>query len=333
MKVNGQSGFSLLELVMAVLLTVGLLGAVFMMMSRNQEVYVGESNVTDMNQNIRVAMDMLTRDLQTAGMGLPRPNSSFASIYYTEGANNAPDSLLIINGDPFAPAADVDERPSGGGEFLCSLPPDVVATGSGSSVQFSYIGKDKQLKPIYRSYSADPRFYICYDDTKARLLSLTQAGTITGEGATQQLRLLHNQSNYKNPAGTFGSALDTGEPEYGNAKIALLGSMTTYRLNSNSRELERTEDLNNWYTVARGITNFQIQYRIISRDAGGNLVESVTSAPADRKNIRAVEITISAETPDLMPSSKGYRQATHRFEVAPRNLNLLNNTNLSSNLN
>lgn len=332
MKVKGQSGFSLLELVVAMLLTVGLLGAVFVLMNRNQEIYVGESNVTDMNQNIRVAMDMLTRDVQTAGMGLPRPNSSFASVFYTDGANGASDALLIINGDPFAPSADVDDRPSSG-EFLCSVPPDVIVTGTGSSAQFSYLGKDRQPKPLYRPFSSDPRYYICYDDTKARVLSLAQGGTITGAGATQQLRLLYNTGNYKNPSALFGSTLDTAEPEYANAKIALLGNMITYRLNRESRELERTEDMVDWYVVARGITDFQMQYRVISRDASGNSVELVSSAPAERRNVRSVEITISAETPDFAPGDKGYRQATHRFEVAPRNLNLLNNTNLSSNLN
>jgi hypothetical protein len=76
-----------------------------------------------------------------------------------------------------------------------------------------------------------------------------------------------------------------------------------------------------------------MRYRVVSRNGAGQIVETVTDAPAERKNIRAVEITISAETPDLDANDKGYRQVTHKFEVAPRNFNLLNNTNLSSNLN
>jgi Tfp pilus assembly protein PilW len=333
MKTNNENGFSLLELTVAMLLTVGILGAVFALMNRNQEIYVGESNVTDMNQNVRLAMDLLTRDIQSAGMGLPRTNGSFAAIYYKDGANQTPDSLLILNGDPFAPAAEVKTYTASSSEFLCLPPTGLTTTGSGSSIQFSFKNQDKQLKGIYKNSNADPRLYICYDEKKAMIMSLAANGTLTGVGANQRLRLQYTPASYKNPATLFGSALDQGEPDYNTAKIALLSGMISYRLNPETRELERTEDLTNWYAVARGVTAFQVEYRVISKDGAGNAVESVATAPADREMIRSVVITLSAETPDLDPESKGYRQVIHRFEIAPRNFNLLNNTNLSSNLN
>jgi hypothetical protein len=101
-------------------------------------------------------------------------------------------------------------------------------------------------------------------------------------------------------------------------------------VNQTTKELERTEDLTNWYGIARGITNLQVQYRTVSGTAA-NPINNVTSAPSDRTTIRSATITISAETPDLPPGNKGYRQAVQTFEVAPRNLNLLRNNNLSAN--
>ena len=50
---------------------------------------------------------------------------------------------------------------------------------------------------------------------------------------------------------------------------------------------------------------------------------------SERKNIRAVIITIESETPDVPPTSPSYRRVTHKVEVAPRNLNLVNNNNLT----
>jgi len=39
-------------------------------------------------------------------MGLPRVSGSFSSIFYINGSNG-PDSIMMINGDPYAPDADV----------------------------------------------------------------------------------------------------------------------------------------------------------------------------------------------------------------------------------
>ena len=84
------------------------------------------------------------------------------------------------------------------------------------------------------------------------------------------------------------------------------------RVNQTTKELERTEDLTNWYGIARGITNLQVQYRTVSGTAA-NPINSVSSAPADRTTIRSATITVSAETPDLPPGNKGYRQAVQTF--------------------
>lgn len=328
---NRESGFSLLEVTVAALLTVGLMGVVFGLMSRNQQVFFTESNVTDMNQNMRTAFDLLTRDVQSAGMGLPRTNGSFAAIFYTDGANGAPDSLMMINGNPFAPTADVTDRAAGSAEFFCQPPPDITVTGNGANQTMTFIDKDGQVKPIYQTYSTAPIMYLCYDDTHAMLFGLTQGGQIIGNGANQRLKLQHNPSNYLNPPGIFGTTLDNEEPDYGQATVAMLSSTTAYRVNQTTHELERTTDLNKWYSVARGILNLQIQYRLVSKDINNNIVETVADAPTTRKDIRAVIFTITAETPDIDPNNKNYRQSVQKFEAAPRNFNLLNNTNLSTN--
>ena len=107
MRSNDEKGFSLLELMVAAVLTVGLMGGIFALVNRNQQVFVTESGVTDMNQNVRTAVDLLTRDIQCAGVGLPVRHGNFAALYYKNGANGAPDSIMMINGDPSAPFATV----------------------------------------------------------------------------------------------------------------------------------------------------------------------------------------------------------------------------------
>ena len=326
-RVNQQDGFSLIEVTIAALLTVGLMGVVFNLLSRNQQVFITESSVTDMNENMRTALDLLTRDVQSAGMGLPRTPGSFAAVFYLDAASAAPDSILIVNGDPFAPVADVQQTSNGNATLDC-IPPPELAAGAGTG---TYLDNKGGSHLLYRAYSSDPKFYVCYDDTQLRIISLTADGQIVNTADGQRLRLLHTIASDTSPATTFGSPVDTAAPNYLSAKIAPLLTLTSYRLNRNAGELERTEDLQNWYTVARGVIDFQVEYRVVTgKDADGNDIESVVSAPADRRDIRSVSIKIVSETPDLEPQAKGYRRTVQKFEITPRNFNLLNNTNLSA---
>lgn len=327
MRADSEGGFSLIETTVAALLTVGLMGVTFALINKNQQVYVTESSVTDMHENMRTAVDILTRDVQSAGMGLPRTPGSFAAIFYRDGANGVPDSILIVNGDPYAPVSDVKETGNGDAELYCIPPPELPA-GSGYG---TYLDKDNASHWLYKSYATDPKFYICYDDTRSRVIALTQDGQIVNTAQGSRLELQHTVASDTNPANAFGSLIDTGAPNYATAKIGPLSSLTAYRLNRQTGELERTENLQNWYTIARGVINFQVQYRVVTgKDANGNDIESTVTAPGDRRDIRSVTFTITAETPDLEPGTKGYRRTIQQFEVTPRNFNLLNNTNLSA---
>jgi Tfp pilus assembly protein PilW len=326
---TNERGFSLLELMVGAMLTVGLVGAIFMLLNRNQQVFISESGTTDMNQNMRTAVDLLTRDVQSAGMGLPNFNKygTFAALYYINGASSAPDKILVINGDPYAPTADVESRDQANSLFVCKVPPDVTINGSA----MTYLGANAVSKSLYKNYTTDAKLYAVYDDNQMMVMQLSQDGAITGSGGSARLQLRYSAGSYTNPPTTFGATIDTGEPSYtSSAKIAMISSLIAYRLNQTTGELERTEDLTNWYAVARGIIDFQIDYRVISgTDGSGNDIVSTTSAPTDRTDIRSVVFTITAETPDLDPKDKNYRKVVQKFEATPRNLNLLNNNNLS----
>lgn len=325
MKRSNERGFSVIELTIGAMLTVGMMGVVFSLVNRNQQVFLSESGTTDMNENIRTAVDLMTRDVQSSGMGLPRTNGSFAAIYYVNGANGASDSIMIVNGDPYAPDAPVSSYDSGNTRFLCGPPAEVKVTGTGASTTMTYLANGV-TKNIYQSYANDPRLYLCYDDTLAKVFQLSANGQINGG----ELELTYNSSVFWSPATTFGSAMDTGDPDYANAQLCMLNSLVAYRLNAATHELERTEDLQNWYAVARGVVDMQIQYFVVAQsnppDPG-----SLVDAPDLRRNIRAVTIQIIAETADLPSTSKNYRRVVLQFQATPRNFNLLNNTNLSNN--
>jgi Tfp pilus assembly protein PilW len=347
---RNESGFSLLELMMAALMTIGLIGGIFAISNQSQRVFGTESGVVDMNQGIRTAMDMLTRDVQSAGTGLPWGTRNFPAVFYSSGSSGAPDSLLLMNGDPFAPTADVWLRDSATSTLTLIPPPDVSPLPvAGLTQLYTYTGYHNQGQTIYRTYStADPRQYVIYDDNKIAIFRLTANGTAATVAGSTKLNLRYDSApgNYKTPADLFataagGSVIDLGQPDYTKAlKVAVLGSTVAYRLDTDTQELMRTEDLQNWYPVARGILDFQVTFRVVRLTAGGAIEEKVTTTPGDgtdrapsgeataRSEIHSAIVTLVAETPDVEPSNPRYRRVTSSFEITPRNLNLLDNNNL-----
>jgi hypothetical protein len=327
-----EGGSSLLELVVAAALTVGLLGVVLAILNRHSQIFISESAVTDLNENARTAIDMLTRDIQGAGAGLTTANGNLAAIYYINGGSGA-DSLMMINGDPTAPTADV--RSHSTGNFYITLPPGVAESGSGNSASFSYTDSmSGTQQPLWVQTSADSkkRSYVCYDSTNAQVFSV--ASNASDQGASGIL-LQDTAGSDVYPATAFGSAIDLGAPSYiGNppARVAVFGGVVAYKLDRTNEELLRSVDLNlqTWYPVARGIISFKISYKIEVQNPDLSITQVIKTVPTDRAGLRAVIVTMTTETPDIQAGSTGYKRETHQFEVAPRNFNLVNHANVAS---
>ncbi len=108
---SSESGFSLVELLVA--MTVGLVvsGAIYGLLSSGQSAFRREPALSDRQQNIRIAMDTIARDIENAGSGLPLvsqvftqtdaplagPNQSGADAPYLNGAG--PQGVLGVAGE------------------------------------------------------------------------------------------------------------------------------------------------------------------------------------------------------------------------------------------
>ena len=89
---NGQRGFSLVELLVAmVVASIVLAGALTITLS-SREIYEADQGRTDVNQNLRIALDLLGIDLRQAGERLP---ADFPALEIFDGADGAPDQLLV----------------------------------------------------------------------------------------------------------------------------------------------------------------------------------------------------------------------------------------------
>ena len=87
----GESGFSMVELMIALVVTTIVTGAMYGLMAGGQSAFRREPELIDRQQNIRNAMSMIEEDLRTAGFGMP----AFTQVF-TAGLDNLATTLPSI---------------------------------------------------------------------------------------------------------------------------------------------------------------------------------------------------------------------------------------------
>jgi len=103
---KNEAGFSLIELMVAMTVTLIVSGAIYGLISGAKNAFRREPELSDRQQNTRIAMAMIEQDIQAAGIGLPTFVQAFAPGLDGAGPNGE-DSLEIIVGVPGCPATDI----------------------------------------------------------------------------------------------------------------------------------------------------------------------------------------------------------------------------------
>jgi type IV pilus assembly protein PilW len=91
--VNNE-GYTLVELLVALVLTVMVLGGIFQLYISQSKSYNVQNQVAEMQQNVRIAMDVIARSIRSAGYD-PRDQGFFGFTNTTYRLTN--DAALIIN--------------------------------------------------------------------------------------------------------------------------------------------------------------------------------------------------------------------------------------------
>jgi len=94
--VESERGFSLIEVLISMLVTLIVMAAVFGLLTKGQRSFQREPEVADLQQSARTALDLVTRDILQAGSGLPPEFPAFSSI--NGAGDSAPTDILEVIG-------------------------------------------------------------------------------------------------------------------------------------------------------------------------------------------------------------------------------------------
>ena len=110
-----EQGFTLTELMIAMMVFTVIIGSVVALMGKSQMIFRAEQGVSEMDQNARLLMDFLTRDIQQAKENSLGLGPRFRSIYSYNGPEGKTDEITIVSSDtesklpsaalPFFPAS------------------------------------------------------------------------------------------------------------------------------------------------------------------------------------------------------------------------------------
>jgi prepilin-type N-terminal cleavage/methylation domain-containing protein len=324
-------GFSLVELTVALVVTLIVSGAIYGLLAGGQSAFRREPELADRQQNIRLAMDLIMRDIANAGSSLP----AFVQVF-TQGldacsgcpAGGAPMGLAGNRTDELEMLTNDGSRDN---EPLCDFP-----VNNGAAI---LLARNVIPTPAPPAPPSGPVAILFQDGTWAmRYVTGAAAGAPPG-GGTQCLTgtptALTFASGVADPTGmnpgagnvctqaNLGIAV-TGTPPLGNPSAGTTGctgppavgtcctaveisyaQVVRYRIRNNGSvpELQRYDSGNaasGFQSVARGIEDLQVQYT----QADGTVTAGAPGAPAVVRNnyaslITQVQVTLSSRSEAL----------------------------------
>lgn len=285
MRRKAQAGFSLIELLVAMVVTLFVVGAVVGLLTSGQSAFKTQPERTDRQQNIRAAMDIIMRDVGAAGIGMPVFMQVFSRGQNSVGPATNPDGNTgpTGNGGALTDQMTIIANTEGfENEATCSYP-------GGHSVIVDMLagGTRVQANSAAIVIMADGTWTLRYV-TQADLKNSGASGDCSKGGTHAALQMTAGQD----PSGLnlpSGLCVDNG---YGNAYIGVDGILNTaddavngtcqpkwvstgdiiqYRVctppnaacpsgEAGVPNLERNVNTAGWQVLARGIEDLQVKY-------------------------------------------------------------------------
>lgn len=289
---SGEQGFSLIELMVAVALTLVVSGAIFALLTAGQNAFRREPELTDRQQNIRLATALLEQDVVNAGAKM----GAYARAF-TNGLDGA--GPLGLNG------AQSDFFEMIGDSLDC---PDVYIGGSADpNLTTTY-----RLPDCYPQAPATGLFALFYPSAPTMWgLGAVSAGGPTWSGITFGAQPANPSGPPPAPRWIASSAEITGAARIGLLQVVRYeiapgpdGAPSLYRsmrggIGDTGAYVAAPGAAGGWQLVARGIEDLQVQYQTgvdATVAANWNPGPGTPVAGDPLTVVRRVQLTLSARS-------------------------------------
>ncbi len=286
-----QAGFSLAELMVAMVMTLLVTGAIFGLLSSGQSAFKVQPERTERQQNIRTSMDLITRDAASAGVGMPPFVQTFTPGLDGVGTTTGPSGAntdeieILANTDGFA------------NEPGCHAPGD----GNSADIRLTRGTTNLSVPNIVMIFFKDGTWTVrniigmsnpnsgsgqCIAGNDHVQLNVRPGGDTSGlnvaSGSCQPSKAPSSLGNAGDPLGVIppSPACNSDEPCCQVDSVGF-GSMVHYRIRPDATEtddagvfipnLERSVNGQAFQVVARGVEDLQVGYLNQADQAAGAL--------------------------------------------------------------
>jgi type II secretory pathway pseudopilin PulG len=301
---RNEAGFSLTELLVAMLVTMIVSGAVFTLLNAGQGAFRREPELTDRQQNIRLAMDLIQRDISVAGAGMDPSEQAFS---VGDGPNDTAPLLNAFPGGGTGPSAEVwDVLEIMGADGSCNdVPVPNAVAGSQVTAAFNLPACFPGQPPGQRSLVAVGYPTAIGGDTVFWGLAGPNAGQIVEFAGGQPVKSEIVGGNP--PAGTPSRVVPIQIARYqileDTQGVPNLWRSGQGGLNAAGALTAVGDPAGRWELVARGIEDLQVRYRMegeLPIGQGGRCDPNLCGSPlvVDPANpatiVKEVEVTLWA---------------------------------------
>ena len=296
-KRRANQGFTLIELMVAMAISLVIMGAIFLTFKSQQDSYVVQDQITATQQNLRAAMYILTRDIQMAGY-----YTNFDADQFTMDWDDLDGDTEIIRPLIYARNNVAD----GGGDNIKDNT-DVIVIVKASDVRHTLaVGEDATAGTITlasRDFDVDGNDDLNTTTRKYGLL-------VKGDLSTAEFFEVDSAAGNITPPGGLTENYTAGD-------LICRADIILYKIDENAtnpslrkRNLGSDNVVNPYQVVAENIDNLQFRYLL----SDGTWTND-PSATGQEPNVRAVEISLLARTAN---TNRGYTD-TNTYNIGDVN--------------
>jgi len=331
-----RNGFTLIELLVALVLSFILVGAIYRTFTAQQKVYTVQDQIAETQQNARMAMNILMRDIRMAGFGMPDGGITIHKTTYNnaiqiekDGTKQTFDSITLV-GAFGAPAGYLNRTVSPESTELYLRSSNEASNFDTADNKYIFIGGLDIITVLEVSgnrITLNGKTKVRYPTAilnAAADQGATSLSVVDGTGLTSgDVLSVGTETVVVTAASTGTLTIDTDLDTAGNQGITvtypagtIINPVPVYRVTAVEYAIDPYTN-----SLTRGDQGLIASGGTLTELAGN--IQDIQITPDDQNDRRWYTVTLTARTrapdPEYTPNG-GYRQRVLQSRVALRNL-------------